>query len=369
MHSISRFTILILIVGILLPIGCAKKTPQDKLQEAQQALAKKDILSAIIILEEIVEQHPEDPAADEARILLAQANLISGDSQIAIQHLDYILKKHGLLSPHGNIAFNLKLAAYEQEKQYDEALTFLASVKEDLTTTGMVLLQLNFAEADFYHKKGDLEKAIDILKNIVERATDEETMMRALERAVAIYEAEKNYEAAVELYENFLDSHPDVTFKHLLIGGIAFYHDKLGNHEKADALYNEAIEGFEKSIEEAAASEEKVVFMIQLGKLYTLRKEYDKALEIYEKVITDFPSDRQVPSVMMETAWVLSEKKDYNRAISVLNQMIQRYPNTPISQSAMSMVQYINQQRKGIVDEAAPTTGSEPLAATPEVEN
>lgn len=350
----------VLLILMLTYLGCAKKTPQDKLREAEQALQKRDILAAVIILEEIIEKHAQEPVADDARILLARANYLSGDFESCRQLLGMILKKYGAADPRGIIAFNITLGTFAQERKYDEGIKFIQQTIHDSKTTGTLYWELNFALADFYRLKNDTPSSKAIFKKIMDQAGEERIIIFALENMVALYERDKDPASASKLYEDYLATHKETKFKNMLLGGMAYYYEKQGKVEEAGKIYAEAIAGFEADAASAVTSEEKVVQLVQLAKLYTLKTDYQKALEIYEKILKDFPNERDVPVVMLEMAGVLSQLKQYDKALNLLNRIVQRWPRTAIAETAWQMMGRIREERAQMARKEGPTTS--PLA-------
>lgn len=325
--------------------GCAKKTPQDKLRDAEKLLEKGDILSAVILLEEVIEKHPGEPVADDARILLARAHYLSNDLESCQKLLGEIFKKYGVRHPRGMLALNITLGIYAQAKKYDEGIKLITQTLNDRKTTGTLYWQLNFALADFYQFDNDTTSALAVLHKIAEQTTEEDIVISALEGIVSIYEADKNYAAAAKAYEDYLATHPETKIKNILLGGMAYYYGKQDNKEKAEQLYAEAIAGFEKEIEAAVSSEEKISRMTELAKLYSLKNEQHKSLEIFEQILKDYPNERQIPAIMLEMARIHATLKQYDKSLTLLNQIIQRWQRTPVAEAAMRLMQQINRER------------------------
>ena len=357
MKTIKTIGIFFLIVVVLF-IGCAKKTPQDKLEEARQALRKKDVLAAIIILEEILEKYPDDPAADDAHILLAEANYASGDMETCRKHLDAIINKYGLTHPKGAMCFFNKLVTYQKLKQWDDGIAFIKGMIDDTKTTGPIYWQLHLSLGDFYKMKGDKRSAIKIFKQISEQAQDESSIISAIEARVGIYESDKDYKSAADVYASYLASHPDTPLKNILLAGMAYYQEKMGNHDKAESIYAQAIKGFEENIQSALTDEQKVDNMLQLAKLYTLKTDYKQALVMYDKVLKEFPSNQRVPTILLEEARLYAQQKNYDRARQILNQILRRWPRTPIARTATQMIRFINTQQLQPQAQETPTTPS-----------
>ncbi|MCX7766230.1 MAG: tetratricopeptide repeat protein [Candidatus Sumerlaeia bacterium] len=356
----KKIICILTLVPLLIITGCAKKTPQDKLRDAEKLLEKGDILSAVILLEEVIEKHPNEPVTDDARILLARAHYLSNDLESCQKLLGEIFKKYGVRHPRGVLALNITLGIYAQVKKYDEGIKLITQTLNDTKTTGTLYWQLNFALADFYQFDKDTTSALAVLNKIAEQTTEEDIVISALEEIVGIYEANKNYTAAAKTYEDYLTTHPETKIKNILLGGMAYYYEKQNNKEKAEQLYAEAIAGFEKEIESAVSSEEKISRMTELAKLYSLKNEQHKSLEIFEKILKDYPNERQIPAIMLEMARIHSTLKQYDKSLSILNQVIQRWQRTPVADAAMRLMQQINRERAKTQPKDQPTT--EPLS-------
>ncbi len=357
---------IMLAVAVVLS-GCGKKTPQDKLAEAQQSFQKGDTLAAIIMLEEIIEKNPDDPVADEAHMMLAQVHFMSDDVETALQHLDSVLERNGLNSPIGMMAFRNKLVVLARKEQFSEGVDFIQETIDDLgTTTGSLYLHLKFSLADFYSMDEQNQKATDVYKDIVKITDNESALLSAIEGMVAMYEQEENYSEAIRVYRDYLESNPDTAVKNMLIGGIAYYEKKLGNDEKAAGLFAQAVEGYMQAIDESVSSREKMTSMIQLAKLYSLMDEQEQAIDTYESALEQFPNSEQVPAVLMDMANMYREQKQYDKAVSILNRILKQYPKTQIARSAWRMMGQITQERQTSPEDSAtsPTTVEHPETGT-----
>jgi tetratricopeptide (TPR) repeat protein len=174
---------------------------------------------------------------------------------------------------------------------------------------------------------------------------------------VKALESIEEYDRAAQAYRDYLKKHPDTEYKNMFKGGIAYYEKKQGNDDEAEKLFAQAVEGFEKEIEDAVASNDKVRNMAQLGKLYRLMDNDAKALEIYETILKDYPSDQHVPYIMLELATMYKTNKEYDKALGILNQIIRSTPRGPLSESAWNLIQVINKERQQAKSGDDTTTG------------
>lgn len=184
-----------------------------------------------------------------------------------------------------------------EREEYDQAIERLTKLKKDHPEFQWVDLPL----AEAYEKKGNYEKAEEILKELErdERLSFEIYLKRGglylaqgkreeaerifetvrekgtiqTEQSIArIYEEQKQYEAALAIYTRLKEEHPDHFLAYTDLGNV---YRKTGQAAEAMESYQEALNFNPQNIEA----------LLWLGGLYVITGQPEKAKETLEKVL------------------------------------------------------------------------------------
>lgn len=90
--------------------------------------------------------------------------------------------------------------------------------------------------SEFYRKRGDSDKARDILTTAINENPTEAMLMGSLGR---LYQEQKQYEKALEIYQRVIEHNPKNVYS---IEGIADCYAATGQTDKAEAYYAKAVE-------------------------------------------------------------------------------------------------------------------------------
>ncbi len=332
----NRYAALLLVVSILAAffISCAKKSPEDKLYEAQLALEKQEPLDAIIKAKEVIRDYPDDPAALDAHLLLADCYYWSRDLEQCRNHLNIVIEKLGLSNPKAQEALENTLTTYLIEGRHDAATTVVLNAMSKIPEDSPFYQSLQLRLAGLYESRDLLDKARDIYRYILEHETNQDALSAAMERLTATYAKNEQYDDAISVYEQFLDRHPDTNLRPVLLYGIAFFTEKKGEDSKAEELYEQSIKEFKAAIDETLETEAKVNLIYQLGRAYLLRGERDKALAELNRIINDFPHSSRVPEALFEIGGIYQQNREYDKAIEWFQKIEATYPQTQLEASA-----------------------------------
>lgn len=360
-----RYLTLFLMVSAL-AVGffcCAKKSPQDKLYEARLALEKQEPLDAIIKAKEIIRDYPDDPAALDAHMLLAQCYYMSRELEQCRAHLKIVMDTLGLGNPKGQVALENTITTYLVEGNYDAGTTVVLNAMSTVPEEAPFYRSLQMRLASLYQARNLHEKARNIYRSILEHETDQEILTTALESLTSAYIANKQYDKAISEYEQFLKSHPDTELKPVVLCAIAFITEKKGEDAKAQALYDQSIKEFHTAIDKTLETEAKVNLILQLARAYLLRGENDKALQEFNRIANDFPNSSRVPEALFEIGGVYQKNREYDKAIEWFQKIEATYPQTRLASSARFRINETIRMRAA--DEA--TSASLPVPTSTEI--
>ncbi len=332
----NRYAALLLVVSVLAAffISCAKKSPEDKLYEAQLALEKQEPLDAIIKAKEVIRDYPDDPVALDAHLLLANCYYFSRDLEQCREHLNVVIEKLGLSNAKAQKALENTLTSYLIEGRHDVATTVVLNAMSKIPEDSHFYRSLQLKLAWLYEARDLLDKARHIYRYILEHETDQDVLSAAMERLTATYAANEQYDEAISVYKQFLDKHPDTDLKPVLLYGIAFFTEKKGEDRKAQELYEQSIKEFQAAIDGTLETEAKVDLIYQLARAYLLREEPDKALAELNRIINDFPASLRVPEALFEIGGIYQQNREYDKAIDWFQKIEATYPQTRLASSA-----------------------------------
>ncbi len=332
----NRYVVLLLVVSVLVAffISCAKKSPEDKLYEAQLALEKQETLDAIIKAKEVIRDYPDDPVALDAHLLLASCYYFSRDLEQCREHLNVVIEKLGLSNPKAQEALENTLTTYLIEGRHDAGTTIVLNAMSKIPEDSPFYRSLQLRLAGLYESRDLLDKARDIYRYILDHETNQDALSAAMERLTATYAVNEQYDDAISVYKQFLDKHPDTNLKPVLLYGIAFFTEKKGEDRKAQELYEQSIKEFQAAIDKTLETEAKVDLIYQLARAYLLRGEHDNALEELNRIINDFPDSSRVPSALFEIGEIYQQNGEYDKAIEWFQKIEATYPQTQLAPSA-----------------------------------
>lgn len=163
---------------------------------------------ALTALEEPLAEGTDDPAA---YVLAAQAHIGIGEYEEADQHLDRFEE----LAPEcGEAARNTRYNAWATA--YNDGIQAYQSGDEETALQNFQAANLIHDDprsynnaALLYHQRGETERAVELWREAMQANGDEEQVRSAVDNLAEVYRAEERPEEAVEVYETYLEEHPD----------------------------------------------------------------------------------------------------------------------------------------------------------------
>ena len=343
-------------------VGCQKKAPREELEEAKAALMQrpiKDEWTTILKLKQLTENETDPRVAEEARMMLGQIEMSKGRNDLARGHFQKVIENVGITDIMGFQALSFKISTYVNEKQFDTAVEELLALQETLKPEQDVYIDVEMMLSEVYMTKGDFERAEEILKKQIREERNQQVLMAAIEKLVAIYYNNNEIDNAIGVYQNHLDKHPKSKNKLLFQVGIAFFHDKKGETEKADELYEKSFSEYRKLIDETLDQKEKTKYMFEFARALELRDEQEKAIEQLKGIAEKFPDTQNAPFALMEVGRIMVEnQKKYEDALKWYSDLEMKYQNTQIAPAVRQRIAYIQymQQQQAKADAATTTT-------------
>lgn len=363
-----RASILALVLG-LIALGCAGKTEEERLQEAQKMAREHNLLGAIIAYQEFLKKFPESPLRVNAQAGLAQCYMMEKDYPKAREALDAVIQKAGGASSEvGFRAVMMKLGTYTQERKMDEAL------KEALSTSASLKMATPAVQQAFQYQIANLlgaskrfDEALEIYGNITSRKAvtkdDQVAHVESLKRMVDIYITQKNAPQAILTYQNYLEKNSGGDIELELRRNLGKLLKDQGRTDESRTQLDAAEAIARKRFEEAKKDEDKAVMMMSISDINDLRGDGATAKKMLRQVIDDYPMGPLRPTAMRLLADQLARDGDLESAMGMLAQIADVYPNTRQAADAMQRLQILRQAKSGDAKTSATQTTGTPAPA------
>ncbi|MCC6546500.1 tetratricopeptide repeat protein [Candidatus Sumerlaeota bacterium] len=365
------FNILMLMLALTVMgsmTACKKKTAEERLKEAMTLLQEQQLPLAQITLKDIIDQFPDDPATNDARLLLARVYVMQGRREsipVAINLLKTVHDKLGFADPRGMEAYQgmveltaqnddlpgaIKLAqdAAEQLKDKPQELAYMTSLVQ--------VLQLSSSDEET-QKLGIKGMEATMLED-----ADGGVRGTAREQLAQFHRQKGDFAASNEVYNKYLAKYPDDPIASQLYMAQAINFKQMEDQAKSDEAFAKGEELMKKEIEGELNLNERAGKLNTLATFYGAAGRVDDAEKQYRRIMAEQPATRLALDSQFAIAKLYIQNKMYDKADELLAQMEKENANTPVAQSAQSWRMQLAQQRKE--EAAAATAGDAQTTAT-----
>lgn len=331
-----KIRLLLSLAIIIFFLGCAKKTPEQKLEEALTSLRNQDMLGAIIKLKNITKEHQNTPAAAQAFFFLGGCYEMQGDLDEARKNYDEAIKKVSHGDPIGQQAFQMKIGTYMKEKKYDEAAEELKSVIGKIPEGSGYQRDLKFGLATVYFEKKDFSAGIELLDPYIYSDKDTQFSQEAIQIITQYYMQDKQYKEAIDFIDVYLEKKPESKLKNLLNITKGYFYQLNEDKDNAIKFFQIGEEGYKKDIQDTLDVNEKVSLNFELARSYELRDEFDKAIDVYNKLVKESQDERVILNSYFSINNNLIRQRKLDEALKILDDIERQFPTV---QNAISEVQ------------------------------
>lgn len=356
---------LILLGFLSFTLGCNSKSEEERLQSAQELLAQKNVLGAIIAYEDFIKKHPESEKLIDAQMGLAYAYFMERDFEKSRELLDSVIKSAGGQTSRAGFSAQLfKIETFIVEQRPAEALNEAIATSDTLRIAAPELRQgFQLRLAQLFETNKQPENAVPVYESLLkEPAQGQGANLAHLEsmlRLVSLHAREQRQEEALRVFENYLEMYPESELSTRVNTEWGKLLRQFERNEEAAQRFEIAATKVQEQIDTAAGADQKTLNMLVLADINQLQGKTDEARALYRKIIDDFPLATYRSHAMMQLAESLYQEGDVESALATLDQVIQNYPKSPPAAQAFRRQQEIKFARSG----AAPTTDT--LTGTP----
>lgn len=256
------------------------------------------------------EGRKKSPLKKEAYYYLALAAKEAGDFNSAEKYLREYIEEFMLTSEEAYRAKNFLGEILMDIGKYDEAIKVFQSM--DLAPTSkesrIVLLKIGMC----YEGLGEMEKAVESYKNVIERAASSEEALEARYRLGRLYESIDSLKLSLKYYDEASKMYVK-----------SFYREEA--LRRAKALRALSSLGDQSSVEDRVKLAE--IYLFELNKP-------EEALKIYVSILNDFPDTKWKPKVLYSLIYIYSLKGEKENAKKYYEQLLREFPRSYYTEKA-----------------------------------
>ncbi|CAN5180559.1 hypothetical protein BH09SUM1_BH09SUM1_13440 [soil metagenome] len=337
--------------------GCHKKTPQERITEALELVQQNQVPLALLKLKDLVAENPDDPAAIDARLGLANLYARVGGKENyrnALAQLEQVYKKTGIADERGvgaylgAIRINMELGDIEKAtalaKDGIAAVTEPASKQEmEFTYYGLLL------SGD---DKARQQEGIDYYRKLAMEATEPNTRGRARELLADFFRSNKRYEESNEVYQQYIAKYPDDTVNPQLVIAQALNYHIAKDDAKAKELFATGAEQLQKQIDSELNKESRLQKQNDLAQFYQAMDDADGAEKVLRLIMKENVGTRPALDAQGAIGSMYASLGMWDKAEEHFKQMARENPND-IGRNAEAMVQRIKAARQHYEQAAA----------------
>lgn len=359
--AVRALPLAILLLALALAAGCRKKSADERLEEIDLLFRQGNMISAVLKAKELIRELPEDPAALDARAMLAQYYLSTGDPDRALEFLEEIYKPLGILDPRGAQSFSMTLQILGRQENYDKAIALLEWAIPTVPHDSSTSTELNLLRAQLRLEKGDTAATGSILA-IMKTAGAEELRHAARETLANYHRSKGRFDRAIETYQEWIERYPDHPVRRHLEVMMGVDLMKMGREAEGAALFGK---GMTQLIEDAEAELDKqkaAQKWFEVARYYDLADQVEPAVVYYEKLRKDYAD---VGSVSWDSTRaqldMYMRAKRFDDALALLQPVADGAPErqeTRMAAMFMERIREIKAQEAG----TSPTLSAPPAA-------
>lgn len=375
---------ILMLLAACLAVGCAQKTPEEKLQQAREYAQNQAYWDAIAVCEDIIKTAPPgDPAAREALLILADCSIRTGNMTKLRVYLNDYIDQYGIEHEEGINSFQNLIKSYIEEAQrsndpaqieeaQQKVLELIDEQFENMSADSPFRFRLQALRASLLQMMGNHDEAIEIYMSIL---NDLEAPLvqrqRAMDAATQSFVNQEDLEGAVSMIQDMLGKDLDSALRpyaYMMIANIYKHEEKEEQYQEYKQLMKDA---FRQQMEKVPGADAKTQIMIGEAQALFSIQEFEEAKEILTDAIEKFPNSPMALQSRFLLAQAMLQQNNMDGALQELTTIVEKYPNTPAAQNASQMIQAINQQQAaaqqggaaGMPGGGAPITPTTPTAA------
>lgn len=348
-----RFSFICALIFSLGLMGCSEKTPSEKLEQVFELLQNKETSRALTTLIDISKNHPDDPAAIEARLILARVYAQQGNGPKALETLENLYKERTYNDEAGQVAFEGLVQLNAQLQDYETAIGLIDDVlaNDDLTTPTALELKIRRVNFMFSIRSDDSKttEGINILTTMMSDSDDQAERGSARETLANYYRVIGDYESSNEVYDQYLSLYPNDPIRLQLLFAKAVNDYNSGKVDEALAQAAELEKEFIQEIESKKTADEKFSLYTILAQNFVALNELDKMEKYFVAAMGSKPMSVEalrtqfsIADIFIRKSLLEADKELFQRGIVILEKIISDNANSNIAFTAEEQITNAN---------------------------
>lgn len=334
--------------------GCSEKTPEEKLAEAFSMMENQETSRAVLKLTEIAREHPDDPAADEANLILAKYYSGTGNGPKTLEFLNKVYESNEFNSPAAQEALMGLVAINAQLNDFESAETILKGAiekAEDVATLDasdyqIQLAQLYLSWLDSNEKPAEGETMLQQMM-----LHHEENTVRGVARETLAnyYRVQGLFEESNRIYDEYLEVYPEDSIRSQLEFAKVLNLYQSGKKEEALVQASEVQAQMLNELDTMEGMDKRMNHYRTLAINFQQLEQYDKAEQYFINAMGEKPMSLEALKMQFEIADMYikatfrnMDEDLFNKGIDVLEQIISENPGTNIAISAEDQITQAN---------------------------
>lgn len=366
-------TATILACAVLL-VACKPAPPAERLAEAQQLLQERQTALAIIKLEQLVTDAPEDPATLEARMILGMYFMENlKQYRRAEPFFRAVYEKEGIKTERGFAAFMSLVRIPYMQREFDVAFKTMDEgiAKVDANAEPEVIGELAFTKAMLQVQSGDeamTSAGLESWRGLMLESKNPETRGRSRESLAAYHRSAGRFAESTAIYDAYMEMYPDdQTSPHLILAKAINYHLE-GKEEESSRLFAHG----EKLMEEGIALElnklKRGEQLVNLARYNESIDRYDRAEELMLRAMGENTGTRLAIETQFAIGDMWGRAGEIDKAIAIFERIDRENPNSNIAAMArqrLDTATEIKRQLEAVRPSDAATTSTTQGASAP----
>jgi tetratricopeptide (TPR) repeat protein len=336
--------------AVLIFSGCSQPTPEERLLKAQQSLSQNDPFGAEIELRRLIEKSPDDPAAIEARMMLAAIYARDERLDDALAECKQALEKVSLNNERGMTLLRQYNEILKMRKRYQEGLDQIAEFEKKYANEPFVRTSLLFARADLQTHAGQTTAARATLSVIVESTTDTRVLPFVRQMAVQTYLAERDTTGAINRVLQDYEKAANDEERFTMISELASLHYLNDDYANVRKKLVEATEFTNKAIANELDRNKRKQLAFRLYQLYRQLGNVGGARDILEALLAgaSIPESAQIVPMLAQEYIREGRTSDAITAFREAGKKLASIPNSPAQAflSQADMIQNLAESKK-----------------------
>jgi len=338
--------------------ACAQKPPEDQLDEAMQLVQEGQVARGILKLKELVQKHPDDPAALTAHAHLGNYYFGERNAPKALEEFAAVLEKLNYEDPRGRLAVDGIVAIRAGSGDFDGALQLMDEQIALLPDPASdVAVELGLRKADVLLASGSDEHTsagVALLRTMM-LETPKPPRDVARERLANYYRGEKqDFAASNQVYADYLAAYPEDNLRTLLELAMSVNHRLAGEEEEAVKVFEPAAAKLLAEADAELDKAERTEKLLALAEFNSKMGRYAEAEKLMLRVMGENTRSMTAIETQFRIARMyILEAGDIPKAREVLEQIKRENPGSNISASADEWLARLDQQEKAEAEAAA----------------